>query len=180
MDMSRFLDDPREGFQERGWVMSGIQAPTTVRGRCARFDYIMRGLNTEVLKVIRVDIDTSDMEDSEASQDNQDSQEDENEASLRSVLSRDIEATVGEGASLVKVNTISLYFSSKQTLLGSNSLGEQRPDGWLGPREAQLLLHLPTHLYIRGHSRHCRGQQLQGLRRPGQLPAGGRNVRLRL
>ena len=103
MDMSRFLDDPREGFQERGWVMSGVQSPTSARGRCARFNYVMRGLNAKALKVIRVDIDTSNLEDHETVEDNQ---EDEEEASLRSVLGRDMESTVGDGASLVKVNRI--------------------------------------------------------------------------
>lgn len=109
MDMSRFLDDPREGFQERGWVMSGVQLPTSERGRCVKFDYVMQGLNTEALRIIRVDIDTTEME---ANEDSQDSQEEDDTGSLRAVLSRTLDDTVGDEASLVKVNNNlhSLYF----------------------------------------------------------------------
>ena len=104
MDMSRFLDDPREGFQERGWVMSAVQSPTSVRGRCAKFQYVMRGLNTEALRVIRVDIDTSDLSDNGDSQEETEQSDEETSANLRAVLSREMEATLGDGASLVKVN----------------------------------------------------------------------------
>ena len=104
MDMSRFLDDPKDGFQDRGWLMSGVQSPTSVRGRCAKFQYVMRGLNTEALRVIRVDIDTSDLENSEADKADSGQSGGETQGNLRAVLGREMEATIGDGASLVKVD----------------------------------------------------------------------------
>ena len=106
MDMSRFQDEPREGFQNRGWVMSGTESPTSVRGRCVKFQYVIRGLNAEALRIIRVDIDTSRLhgEESEESQSESDNESDTSN-SVRSILGREMEDTIGGGgASLIKVN----------------------------------------------------------------------------
>ena len=56
MDMSAFFDRPQDGYQKRGWLLTDLQMPTTVRGRCLGFEYAMDGLNVEALRLIRVDI----------------------------------------------------------------------------------------------------------------------------
>ena len=105
MDMSRFQDEPREGFQKRGWVMSGVESPTSVRGRCVKFQHIIRGLNAESLRIIRVDIDTSGLHGAE-SEESQPELDDDSSDSFRSILGREMEDTLGGGASLVKVNIL--------------------------------------------------------------------------
>ena len=104
MDMSRFQDEPRDGFQNRGWVMSGTETPTSVRGRCVKFQYIIRGLNAEALRIIRVDIDTSGLHGAE-SEETEPEPDNDTSDNFRSILGREMEDTVGGGASLVKVNT---------------------------------------------------------------------------
>ena len=56
MDMSAFFDRPKDGYQKRGWLLTDMQVPTTVRGRCLVFKYSIQGLNVEALRLIRVDI----------------------------------------------------------------------------------------------------------------------------
>ena len=58
MDMSAFFDRQKDGYQKRGWLLTDIQVPTTVRGRCLAFGYSIQGLNVEALRLIRVDIMT--------------------------------------------------------------------------------------------------------------------------
>ena len=131
MDMSRFQDEPREGFQNRGWVMSGTETATSVRGRCVKFQFIIRGLNAESLRIIRVDIDTSRLhgEESEETQSEPDNESDTSN-SFRSILGREMEDTIGGGASLVKVNNLlsSLFGSPEVCPAGRGCLGEGGPD----------------------------------------------------
>ena len=56
MDMSAFYDRPLAGYQRRGWLLTDLQVPTTVRGRCINFGYATDGLNVEAVRLIRVDI----------------------------------------------------------------------------------------------------------------------------
>eukprot|EP00090_Calanus_glacialis_P000211 TRINITY_DN10140_c0_g1_i3.p1 TRINITY_DN10140_c0_g1~~TRINITY_DN10140_c0_g1_i3.p1 ORF type:complete len:904 (-),score=218.90 TRINITY_DN10140_c0_g1_i3:76-2388(-) len=56
--MSAFFDRQKDGYQKRGWILTDIQVPTTVRGRCLAFGYSIQGLNVEALRLIRVDIMT--------------------------------------------------------------------------------------------------------------------------
>ena len=110
MDMSRFQDEPRDGFQSRGWVMSSTESPTSVRGRCVKFQYVINGLNAEALRIIRVDIDTSRMhgEESEDTESEPDNDSDTSD-SFRSILGREMEDRIGGGASFVKVDILLLY-----------------------------------------------------------------------
>ena len=85
--------------------MSGTESPTSVRGRCVKFQYIIRGLNAEALRIIRVDIDTSGMHEAD-SEETEPDPDNETSDNFRSILGREMEDTVGGGASLVKVNII--------------------------------------------------------------------------
>ena len=102
MDLSLIFDDPRDGFQEKGWVITPLHKATDVTGNCLKFSYSMDGLNVESLRVIQVDVDTDGISEMINHDTNNGTEDSENE--MQPVITKQIEASLGFYSGAVKVN----------------------------------------------------------------------------
>ena len=104
MDLSTIFDDPRDGYQEKGWVITPLHQSTDVTGNCLKFSYSMDGLNVESLRVIQVDVDTDGISEMVNHDTNNGTEDSGNE--MQPVFTRQIETSLGYDSGAVKVNGI--------------------------------------------------------------------------
>ena len=99
MDLSLIYDEPRDQYQEKGWVITPLHGDTDVDGRCLKFFYSMDGLNVESLRVIQVDVDTDGISDMI------NHSNDTNDSEMQPVFTKQIETSLGFDSGAVKVST---------------------------------------------------------------------------
>ena len=102
MDLSLIFDDPQDGYQEKGWVITPLHKATDVAGNCLKFSYSMDGLNVESLRVIQVDVDTDGISEMINHGTNNGTEDSENE--MQPVITKQIETSLGFDSGAVKVN----------------------------------------------------------------------------
>ena len=102
MDLSMIFDDPRDGYQEKGWVITPLHKATDVTGNCLKFFYSMDGLNVESFRLIQVDVDTDGISEMINHESNNATDDSENE--MQPVITKQIETSLGFDSGAVEVN----------------------------------------------------------------------------